>query len=303
MGKMIRYRAQPRRQIESASQADIRFCWTCGSCDFECPVNAATGRLRPQKIVRMAALGMLEELLDLPEIWYCQKCRRCAQVCPNAVSPAAAIETIRRETISNGRIAWETAQHHRELFSRFQRVRWRAVSAALQGKAVEMTEARWSRWLDAAIPPPSVRVIRGNRRTAGTAFRGPIQKTHLLRCFTCGECSSTCPSACHRNVFDPRALFRMIHLGLTEELLDTPALWLCLECGRCTEACSQGVDGRRLIQALREFAVASGAVAPSFFSCLEASNRIIYSWLLDDIDERLRHAGADENDRQRRLYA
>ena len=120
MGGIIHYQPRAGRRIESESRAGIRCCWTCGSCDFECPVNIATGRLRPQKIVRMAAIGMLDELLDLPEIWYCLTCRRCAQICPNAVSPAAVIAYIRREMVSSGRISWETVQRYRDLFYRFQ---------------------------------------------------------------------------------------------------------------------------------------------------------------------------------------
>ena len=57
-----------RSQIESRSHTTSFMCWTCGSCDFECPVNIATGRLRPQKLVRLATLGLVEELLEQPEI-------------------------------------------------------------------------------------------------------------------------------------------------------------------------------------------------------------------------------------------
>jgi heterodisulfide reductase subunit C len=71
-----------RKLIESRAFALSSLCWTCGSCDLECPVNRATNRLRPQKLVRMANLGMLEELLGLPEIWYCLNCRRCMMTCP-----------------------------------------------------------------------------------------------------------------------------------------------------------------------------------------------------------------------------
>jgi heterodisulfide reductase subunit C len=303
MGEMLRYQSQQRRHIESESRADVSLCWTCGSCDSECPVNIATGRLRPQKIVRMSVLGLLEELSCLPEIWYCMTCRRCAQICPNTVSPAAVIEYIRREMLSRNQISRESLQQYRDLYSRFQRVRWRAAAAALQGKTVELTESRWERWLAAPIPPPGFGVISGDVMQAFSTIGKPIQETRILRCFTCGECSSACPIACHRNVFDPRALFRRIHLGLTEELIRSPALWLCLECNRCTEACTQSVDGRRMIRFLREFAVESGAVDAAFFSCLEASNRTIYSWFLDDVDALLGAAASFRADCKISAYA
>jgi heterodisulfide reductase subunit C len=136
-----------------------------------------------------------------------------------------------------------------------------------------------------------------------STLQRPIRETHLLRCFTCGECSSACPIACHRNVFDPRAIFHAAHLGLTEELLHSPAIWLCLECNRCTEACTQGVDGRSMIRSLREFAVENGVVDPAFFACLEKSNRTIYPWFLNEIDAVIGSSALQECDFPKIAYA
>jgi len=70
-----------RRLIDAGGLADSTMCWTCSSCDSECPVEIATNRLRPQRIVRFASLGLIDELIALPEIWYCLTCRRCNRVC------------------------------------------------------------------------------------------------------------------------------------------------------------------------------------------------------------------------------
>ena len=59
-----------RQVIQKATLADSTMCWTCSSCDSECPVEIATNRLRPQRIVRFANLGLIDELIALPEIWY-----------------------------------------------------------------------------------------------------------------------------------------------------------------------------------------------------------------------------------------
>lgn len=53
------------RVIADTTEADIDRCWTCGACDNGCPVSLATGRLRPQRNVRMAVYGMLDRLLHL----------------------------------------------------------------------------------------------------------------------------------------------------------------------------------------------------------------------------------------------
>lgn len=158
-----RWRIQPKKAVDFGFGKDILLCWTCGSCDFECPVNIATGKLRPRKIVRMAVLGMIEELLCLPEIWYCQRCLRCVQTCPNAANPSTVIEHVRTQTILRGMISPEAVQQYRDLLFRFQRVRWRSVAAALDGKALQMTGLRWQRWMETPLPPAPYRVISGNR--------------------------------------------------------------------------------------------------------------------------------------------
>ena len=139
------------RQIEQASHSAKTMCWTCGSCDFECPVNIATGRLRPQKIVRMANLGMLDELLHLPEIWYCLTCRRCMNVCPNAVSPAMLIEFVRRDILVRGMVSMDTMRLYQDLFTKFQRVRWHAVKHCFKEELDFFTDRMWHDWLGTQV--------------------------------------------------------------------------------------------------------------------------------------------------------
>ena len=88
-----------RRELSYTSDADIDHCWTCGACDNGCPVSIATGRLRPQSNVRMAVYGTLDELRELPDIWYCLSCRRCLQGCPNRVKPFELHRYLQNEAI------------------------------------------------------------------------------------------------------------------------------------------------------------------------------------------------------------
>jgi len=87
--------ASLRRSINQAVRADINQCYTRASCVTECPVNRATNKLQPRKLVWMANLGLLDELLRLPDIWYCLGCNRCSHVCPMSVKPAALIRFLR----------------------------------------------------------------------------------------------------------------------------------------------------------------------------------------------------------------
>jgi Fe-S oxidoreductase len=76
----------------------------------------------------------------------------------------------------------------------------------------------------------------------------------------------------------------MVNLGLTDELLSSPAIWLCLDCGRCTSACSQLVDGREIIRRLKADAIQRGIIDRNFFPRLEQANRLVYNRWLQEVD-------------------
>jgi len=60
---------------------NLNLCLTCGACSSGCP---ATGleNMDPRKFLRMAALGMDEEVMSTPWVWMCTMCTRCVYVCP-----------------------------------------------------------------------------------------------------------------------------------------------------------------------------------------------------------------------------
>jgi heterodisulfide reductase subunit C len=273
-----------RIKIENESSADIRMCWTCGSCDAECPVNIATGRLRPQKVVRIANLGFWDELLHLPEIWYCLTCRRCMSVCPNTVSPSVLIEYVRRTALFRGIISTRTLRLYQDLFTRFQRVRWHAINHCFKEELDFFSERRWDEWQKQPVGLSTSPITPLKFSRASSHIRALMAASRTLACFTCGECSSACPVACGRSVFDPRTLFRMMNLGMIDELMRSPSIWLCITCGRCTESCSQLVDGRQIIDQIRELVIQKGVLDIEFQLRIEHANQLIYQYFLDKID-------------------
>jgi len=62
-------------------RASFDACLTCGLCSSGCPA-AGLENMDPRKFIRVAMLGMDEELSTTPWVWMCTQCRRCQHVCP-----------------------------------------------------------------------------------------------------------------------------------------------------------------------------------------------------------------------------
>ncbi len=56
-------------------------CLSCGLCSSGCPASGLEG-MDPRRFIRMAVLGMNQELSTTPWIWTCTQCKRCMYVCP-----------------------------------------------------------------------------------------------------------------------------------------------------------------------------------------------------------------------------
>ncbi|MBI4776527.1 MAG: 4Fe-4S dicluster domain-containing protein, partial [Deltaproteobacteria bacterium] len=78
----ITIKRKERRLVVAPEWADT--CFTCGTCAGGCPVAGIDG-LDPRKAVRMAALGMEQELIDSRFPWVCTLCGRCEYACPQGV--------------------------------------------------------------------------------------------------------------------------------------------------------------------------------------------------------------------------
>ena len=69
-------------------------CLTCGSCSAACPLAGVDG-LDPRRIVRMALLGLEEELLASDWPWKCTLCGRCEEACPMDMEIMRLMHSIR----------------------------------------------------------------------------------------------------------------------------------------------------------------------------------------------------------------
>ena len=64
---------------------NLNLCLTCGACSAGCPATGIDG-MDARKFLRMAALGMDEELLKSDWCWFCTMCQRCIYVCPMQIN-------------------------------------------------------------------------------------------------------------------------------------------------------------------------------------------------------------------------
>lgn len=79
----------------------------------------------------------------------------------------------------------------------------------------------------------------------------------LRTCIQCGTCSASCPSA-YAMDYSPRMLWRMVQLGLTEEVLRSKMMWLCSLCYKCQVRCPRGIPLTETITQLKQMALERG---------------------------------------------
>ena len=70
------------------------FCMTCGLCSSSCPASGVD-RVDPRMLVRMASLGLVEDLIDARWPWICTMCGKCENVCPMQIEIPDLVRNIR----------------------------------------------------------------------------------------------------------------------------------------------------------------------------------------------------------------
>ena len=79
----------------------------------------------------------------------------------------------------------------------------------------------------------------------------------LGTCIQCGTCSSSCPTYFAMDV-PPRKLWRMVSLGLKEEIARSSTFWLCTACNSCSIRCPRGIPVSDSMRQIREWIIRDG---------------------------------------------
>jgi len=73
---------------------NLNLCLTCGCCSSGCPVTGMED-MDPRKFLRMAALGLDDEILSTRWVWLCTMCQRCVSACPMKIDIPQLISSVR----------------------------------------------------------------------------------------------------------------------------------------------------------------------------------------------------------------
>lgn len=77
-------------------------------------------------------------------------------------------------------------------------------------------------------------------------------------CYQCGKCSAGCPMASESEL-RPHGVMRLVMQDRRERALADESIWLCLTCETCSARCPNDCDPARVIDAVRELGIESGA--------------------------------------------
>ncbi len=77
---------------------------------------------------------------------------------------------------------------------------------------------------------------------------------HITSCYQCSTCTIGCPITELVPDYNPRKIIQMSLLGMRNEVLTSPDLWICLICQTCTARCPQDVRISDLLGAIRRIA-------------------------------------------------
>jgi len=108
----------------------------------------------------------------------------------------------------------------------------------------------------------------------------------LRSCIQCGTCSASCPTGYAMDL-TLRQLWKLIQLGLKDEVVNSRTFWLCTTCKACTARCPRGIDLTETMLMLKRYAVKEGLQVPDGIGILRETVTTNYNISGDDNATRL----------------
>lgn len=90
-------------ELAAAGGENAKLCFQCGTCTAGCPSGKNTA-YRIRKLMRMAQLGMKDEIISSDDLWQCTTCYTCEERCPRGVPIVDVVIALRNIAVANGKM-------------------------------------------------------------------------------------------------------------------------------------------------------------------------------------------------------
>lgn len=97
---------------------------------------------------------------------------------------------------------------------------------------------------------------------------------HLIDCWSCGTCASTCLVRRYDPEFNPRRILRQAGMGMREAVLSSAEIWLCSACDACFPRCPKQIHISEVMRAIRAIAIREGYQRPGVTAVVDAETCI-----------------------------
>lgn len=97
-----------------------------------------------------------------------------------------------------------------------------------------------------------------NLESQAEGILADLQKK-VSACMQCGTCTGSCDSSPAMDLV-PRQLWRLVQLGLKDEIFKSKSFWLCSSCYYCTLRCPRGLPLTEIMGSLKHLALIEGII-------------------------------------------